>query len=64
MTIIGIGIDILHLPRLTKLLTRKINSKTKFAKRILSSIEYEEWLGREEDSTVTQIEQERWLAIR
>lgn len=64
MTIIGIGIDILHLPRLTKILTRTINSKTKFAKRILSSIEYDEWLKREKDSVLSQFDQERWLAIR
>jgi len=41
MGIIGIGIDILHTPRIASLVTRR--TPTKLAKRILSSSELREW---------------------
>ena len=41
MGIIGVGVDILHTPRIASLVVRR--SPTKFAKRILSLSELREW---------------------
>jgi len=41
MGIIGVGIDVVHVPRLVSLVTRR--TPAKFASRILSPSEFMEW---------------------
>ena len=41
MAILGIGVDIVHLPRILALLNRR--SPDRFAFRILSTTEYDQW---------------------
>ncbi|CAG8554407.1 2455_t:CDS:2 [Funneliformis caledonium] len=57
--ILGIGIDIIHLPRIKDLLTRKPTSLLQFSKRILSDRELKEFNERDElDNNV------KFLAVR
>lgn len=63
--ILGIGIDLLSISRLTGLLKRR--GTEPFAKRILSSREQDIWKGflhSEEGTTESWKERERWLAVR
>jgi len=59
MTILGIGVDLVHIPRITSLLRRR-NSE-RFASKILSAQEYNQWasLGSSEPSA-----RPRFLAVR
>ena len=56
MTIRGIGVDILHLPRISTLISRR--GKEAFAKRILSPEEWQEFRGKGDNEAV------RYLAVR
>lgn len=58
MTIHGIGVDILHIPRISALISRRGNEA--LAKRILSSEEWQEF--REKGNTQQQAVQ--FLAVR
>jgi hypothetical protein len=59
MSIIGVGIDLLHLPRISSLIKRR--GKTKLAMRILSTGELADWeLIPSADIT----RQTRYLAVR
>ncbi|KAI9256494.1 4'-phosphopantetheinyl transferase [Phascolomyces articulosus] len=60
--ILGIGIDIVHLPRIASLITRR--GRTHLAKRILSPKELEEFIQRfpHEDSVLDQ--QVKYLGSR
>jgi hypothetical protein len=59
MTILGIGVDLVHIPRITSLLRRR--NPEKFAAKILSAQEYNQWvsLGSSEPSIRL-----RFLAVR
>lgn len=56
--ILGIGVDVLHLPRLRSLLARR--DPTALARRILSRDELLEWSDLKMDSDLS----ERYLALR
>ena len=56
MTILGIGVDILHLPRLTRHL-----SDNRLAKRILSPVEFGEYLALPQEEHGRRI---RFLGVR
>jgi len=60
MTILGIGIDVVHLPRIASLLLRR--KPARFASRILSPEEYSQWKLFEHVSD--QTESVRFLAVR
>ena len=55
MTIIGVGIDILHVPRIAALVRRR--GEVRFAKRVLSDTEVQDWKQGSEGSL-------RYLAVR
>ena len=55
MTIIGVGIDILHVPRIAALVCRR--GEVRFAKRVLSDTEVQDWKQGSEGSL-------RYLAVR
>ncbi|KXN83688.1 Holo-[acyl-carrier-protein] synthase [Leucoagaricus sp. SymC.cos] len=57
--LLGIGVDIVHLPRIAAIVKRQAGHK--FARRILSSSELEQW-DRLRDADVQQ--QIRFLAVR
>ncbi|RPD61868.1 4'-phosphopantetheinyl transferase [Lentinus tigrinus ALCF2SS1-7] len=59
MGILGIGVDVLHVPRILRLLQRPVASR--FAQRILSSQEHDIWNGipASDDARRT-----RFLAVR
>jgi len=58
--IVGIGVDLLHLPRLRSLLVRR--NPQQLASRILSKEELQEWEGRESLRSTKQMES--YLALR
>ncbi|GAA5824354.1 hypothetical protein JCM5353_007038 [Sporobolomyces roseus] len=58
--IVGIGADLLHLPRLRSLLTRR--TPQQFASRILSKEELREWKERQNGWNTKQMES--YLALR
>ncbi|KAI0080732.1 4'-phosphopantetheinyl transferase [Panus rudis PR-1116 ss-1] len=60
MTIIGVGVDVLYVPRLSALIKRR--SATKLATRILSSSEHVHWQSDIAASTLQL--QTRFLAVR
>ena len=55
MTVLGIGIDLFHIPRLASLVARR--GLNRFARRVLSDVELEKWDPRGDDSL-------RYLAVR
>ena len=59
MTLLGIGVDLVHIPRIASLLSRR--NPEKFAVKILSTQEYNQWvsLGSSEPSARL-----RFLAVR
>ena len=61
MGIIGIGIDIVHIPRIASLVTRR--TPTKLAARILSSSELREWetLSSQISSVPASATTEKWF---
>jgi len=58
--IVGIGVDLLHLPRLRSLLVRR--NPQQLASRILSKEELQEWEGPESVWDMKQMES--YLALR
>jgi len=67
MGIIGVGIDIVHVPRIVSLVTRR--TPARFASRILSPSEFSEWetLSPPTTSTSTKDSNQEWvrfLAVR
>ncbi|KAH9482450.1 Holo-[acyl-carrier-protein] synthase [Psilocybe cubensis] len=59
MTILGIGVDLVHVPRITSILTR--NHGDRFAARILSNEELSEWQSL---GLVSISHRARFLAVR
>lgn len=55
MSILGIGVDVVHLPRIASLISRR--GPERFAHRILSHTELDAWKSRSSDSV-------RFLAVR
>ncbi|KAH8118456.1 4'-phosphopantetheinyl transferase [Phellopilus nigrolimitatus] len=55
MTILGLGVDIVHLPRIAALITRR--GSERFANRVLSHEEIRDWKRESEGSL-------RYLAVR
>ncbi|PUU83831.1 4'-phosphopantetheinyl transferase superfamily [Tuber borchii] len=49
----GIGVDLLHLPRLTRLLTKRPTYTHRFARRILTKSEYRQFLKSTTTTTTT-----------
>ncbi|KAG0137865.1 mitochondrial phosphopantetheinyl transferase B [Tuber indicum] len=61
----GIGVDLLHLPRLTRLLTKRPSYAHRFARRILTKSEYRQFLKSSSSSTTTTTTgMVRWLGVR
>ncbi|KAF8974287.1 4'-phosphopantetheinyl transferase [Flammula alnicola] len=56
MTILGIGVDLVHVPRIAALLSRRRSEK--FASKILSPEEYLQWLPSEPSHQI------QFLAVR
>ncbi|BGP24885.1 holo-[acyl-carrier-protein] synthase [Rhodotorula toruloides] len=56
--ILGVGVDVLHIPRLRSLLARR--DPAALARRILSRAELDEWSGVKVDDRLS----ERYLALR
>lgn len=59
MAILGIGVDVLHLPRVLALIRRRTESR--FASRILSAKEFSEWDAMPLDNVQSRL---RFLAVR
>ncbi|KAG0633063.1 phosphopantetheinyl transferase PptB [Tuber brumale] len=64
----GIGVDLLHLPRLTRLLTKRPSYVHRFARRILTKSEYRQFLKKSSSSSTmamtTTTGMVRWLGVR
>ena len=61
----GIGVDLLHLPRLTRLLTKRPTYAHRFARRILTKSEYRQFLKSSSPSTTTTtMGMVKWLGVR
>ncbi|PFH51456.1 hypothetical protein AMATHDRAFT_142672 [Amanita thiersii Skay4041] len=60
MTILGIGVDLVHIPRIVALVRRR--GTHRFITRILSPVELSHWQSLSEDSAA--IERFRFLAVR
>ena len=59
MAILGIGVDVVHLPRILALLNRR--RPDRFASRILSTKEYSQWQALQTSDTQDRVQ---FLAIR
>lgn len=59
MGILGLGVDIVHLPRIASLVSRRTSAR--LASRILSAAELSEW---ENLSSEDMLRQTRFLAVR
>ncbi|CUS15614.1 unnamed protein product [Tuber aestivum] len=62
----GIGVDLLHLPRLTRLLTKRPSYAHRFARRILTKSEYRQFLKSTSTTTTTMtgLGMVKWLGVR
>ncbi|KAF9534862.1 4'-phosphopantetheinyl transferase [Crepidotus variabilis] len=60
MTILGLGVDIVHLPRIAALISRR--SADRFACRVLSPTEYGQW--KQITRSAAPAEQIRFLGVR
>jgi len=58
MTVLGIGVDLVHVPRIAALLARR--SPRHFARKVLSQKELQEWDGLQLDAA----QKTRFLAVR
>ncbi|KJA30016.1 hypothetical protein HYPSUDRAFT_60851 [Hypholoma sublateritium FD-334 SS-4] len=58
MPILGIGVDLVHVPRIVSLLSRR--TPEKFAAKILSPQEYQQW----QDIDASNPQRVRFLAVR
>ena len=58
MTILGVGVDIVHVPRIEAILGRR---KSRLPSRILSQEEHAQWLSLPPNAVSTHI---RFLAVR
>jgi holo-[acyl-carrier protein] synthase len=59
MTILGIGVDVVHLPRILALLNRRCPDR--FASRILSRTEYSQWQALQNSDAQDRVQ---FLAVR
>jgi len=59
MTVLGLGVDIVHVPRIAAIL--RSGRLARFAARILSKAEYEQWLGL---SPLLDDDRARFLSVR
>jgi holo-[acyl-carrier protein] synthase len=59
MAILGIGVDVVYLPRIVALLNRR--RPDRFASRILSTTEYDQWKGLQITDTQDRVQ---FLAVR
>jgi holo-[acyl-carrier protein] synthase len=58
MPILGIGVDIVHVPRIAAVISRR---GVRFAERVLNKAEHEDWAGFSTNGSEAQA---RFIAVR